>query len=172
MGKTKIKGRVLLIAYLVVLVWILLFKFAFSIDDIIAVFHNQGRSINLLPFSESVIVNGHIDISEIINNLVIFIPFGGLLGILGEKRGFIKSLSLILLFSLLVEASQFILGIGATDITDIVMNSLGGVIGLVSYGVLAKYINRSKLDRFLVNIGTLLFSLILATLVFLLIFNM
>lgn len=172
MGKTKLKGRVLLIAYLVILIWILLFKFAFSIEEIVAIVNNQGRSINLVPFSEPVIVNGRVDLSEMLNNLVIFIPFGGLLGILGEKRSSFKSLGFILIFSLLIEVSQFILGVGATDITDIIMNSLGGGIGLVSYSMLVKYIKRSQLDRVLVNIGTLLFSLVLTALVILLMFNL
>ena len=36
----------------------------------------KPRSVNLIPFMGSVIVNGRIDISEIINNILVFIPVG------------------------------------------------------------------------------------------------
>jgi len=37
------------------------------------------------------------------------------------------------LFSLLLEINQFIFGIGATDVTDLITNTFGGIIGYIFY---------------------------------------
>ncbi|OOM15786.1 hypothetical protein [Clostridium saccharobutylicum] len=50
----------LLVMYLLILTWIILFKMQFSIEK-----SDHLRSINLIPFHESVIVNNRIDLSEI-----------------------------------------------------------------------------------------------------------
>ena len=63
--------KILFIIYIVILVWILLFKMSFSIDELY-----KNRNINIIPFMGSVIVNGKIDTSEIINNIIVFIPVG------------------------------------------------------------------------------------------------
>lgn len=116
----------LLIFYLVALTWIILFKFQFSIADL-----PHLRNINLIPFGNSVIVNGTIDFSEIIQNLLVFIPYGLFIHILWEEKPILKQFLPIICTSFLFEIVQFIFAIGGTDITDIITNSLGGVLGIV-----------------------------------------
>lgn len=59
----------LLTIYILILTWIILFKMQLSFVALPYI-----RSINLIPFAESVIVNGKIYFGEIIDNLIIFIP--------------------------------------------------------------------------------------------------
>lgn len=61
----------LLIFYLIVLTWIIIFKLQFSFENLPHI-----RNINLIPFGESVIINGKMDFGEIIQNALAFIPFG------------------------------------------------------------------------------------------------
>lgn len=61
--KSKKMTAGLLIFYLIALVWIILFKLGFSTADLPHI-----RNINLVPFAESLIVNGRLDVSEIIKN--------------------------------------------------------------------------------------------------------
>ena len=75
----------LLVFYLVALTWIILFKLQFSIADL-----PHLRNINLIPFADSVIVNGTIDFSEIIQNVLAFIPYGLFVHILWEKKPILK----------------------------------------------------------------------------------
>lgn len=63
--------KILFVIYLSALVWIIIFKLQFSINNI-----DRVRSINLIPFKGVTIVNHRIDISEIVNNVIIFVPFG------------------------------------------------------------------------------------------------
>jgi len=86
------------------------------------------RRTNLVPFSELFILT-----SENILNVVIFVPLGIYAGILFEKWLFGKKLFFVFLLGLLVEGLQYILRVGAFDITDIITNTLGGIIGLMIF---------------------------------------
>ncbi|OJG40595.1 hypothetical protein RV02_GL001972 [Enterococcus gilvus] len=164
-------GKVLFVGYLIVLIWILLFKFSLSFSEVVAQFNNQSRSINLIPFKGSVVLNQGIDFSEMINNLLIFIPFGGLLGIIDKNSSFAKKIMYIFLFSLSIEALQFVFGLGATDITDIITNTLGGTVGLLIYSFLKLLFKENKLDRILTVVGMIIFTCCLVFLIFLVIVN-
>ncbi len=115
----------LFIIYAVMLVWVILFKMGFSIENL-----GYIRNINLIPFSQPAIVNDTMDVSEIIDNMVIFVPFGIFMGMLNGHRQWPRQLIPIFLTSLLLEIFQFILAIGASDITDLITNSLGGAAGI------------------------------------------
>jgi glycopeptide antibiotics resistance protein len=64
-----------------------------------------------------------------------------------------------MIFSVAVEIIQYIFAIGATDITDVITNTLGGFIGLGLYTLSNKYINTEKLDRVINTLGAVLFVL-------------
>jgi glycopeptide antibiotics resistance protein len=78
---------------------------------------------------ESFVVN-------IIGNIFAFAPFGFLLPLLNKKyRKFIAVFFLTLLFSVSVEAVQLLLKVGIFDVDDIMMNTLGGVIGYLFFKI-------------------------------------
>lgn len=124
MGSKKLTG-VLCGTYLVFLTWIILFKMSFSLQEL-----PEIRSVNLIPFGESVMVNGRLYAAEILDNVLAFIPFGIFMGLLGENRSFWKKLAPVFGVSLFYEVMQFVLGIGASDITDLIANTLGGILGI------------------------------------------
>jgi glycopeptide antibiotics resistance protein len=149
----KILSRGLLAFYLVILVWLVLFKFSLNIS---ALFDFQHRSLNLIPFAAPSIVNGKINFREMLYNCIVFIPFGLLLNVNFKKVGFLPKLAFSLVFSLSAEIIQYIFAIGATDITDIITNSVGGFLGLKLYSLSSQYIQQEKLDRVIISIGALL----------------
>ena len=147
---------VLFIIYLIALYWILLFKLGVQFS------YMGERRTNLVPFS------GPILTSENILNIVIFIPLGVYAGSLFEKWLLGKILFFVFLLSLLVEGLQYILRVGAFDITDIVTNTLGGISGLVIFKGLEKaFCNHVKAKRCINMIaaaGTALMILLLVLL--------
>lgn len=151
---SKKLSKVLLVIYSLILIWILLFKLRLSFSSIAASLEHPMRSLNLVPFQGSTIVNGEVAINEIISNALIFAPLGVILGISEKNSSLIKKLAFILLLSLFIEGMQFVLGIGATDVTDIIMNFSGGFIGLLIYQGLKLVVPEAKLDKWLVRIGT------------------
>lgn len=96
-----------------------------------------------------------------ISNIVAFMPFGVMLGVNFKQVVFRYKIAVIFTFSLAVEIIQFALGIGVTDITDVLMNTLGGFMGLVAYAAVSRYTNDRYLDRCILVAGTLILLTIL-----------
>lgn len=133
--------------YLVLLLWLVLFKF--SADPLSVLENYQNRSVNLIPLAGS--------LREMIDNFIAFVPFGLLLAINFKHISIWQNLAYISAFSIAAEATQFVFAIGTTDVTDVVTNTLGGLFGLASYGLARKYIDNKKLDTFILAILTILF---------------
>lgn len=115
----------LCIVYLLGLTWVVVFKTQLSLSTL-----PEMRSINLIPFAESVFVNGKIDYTEVIQNALIFVPYGIFISALMDKKTFAVKILPIILTSLVFETIQFVFAIGASDITDIIANTIGGIIGI------------------------------------------
>jgi glycopeptide antibiotics resistance protein len=137
--------------YAAALVWIIVFKFGIEIT-----YTEQRDEFNLIPYQRPLVLNGKVSYGEILLNVLIFIPFGLYLATLFEKWGFSKALALFILSSFILEATQYILGIGAFDVTDIINNSLGGIIGWTIYkGTVSVFKNREKIRKYvnLISLG-------------------
>lgn len=153
----------LFVFYLAALTWIILFKMQFSFSELPHI-----RNVNLIPFGASVIVNGTVDFDEIIQNALAFIPFGVLLHVLWEKKLLVKKIIPIVLTSVVFEILQFIFSIGASDITDVITNSLGGMIGIgIAIGISKMFKNSWKaVINILSLIGAVGVALLIAVLTF------
>lgn len=156
----------LFIIYLIALFWIVLFKLGVRFS------YMQNRSVNLIPFSEFLISNGKIDVSEIILNVVVFVPLGIYAGVLYKKWTFGKKLFFFFLISLMFEGLQFILRVGAFDITDIITNILGGIIGLLIFEAIEKLFNNSVKSQKFINIIAATGTVLIISLLLLLKLNM
>lgn len=116
---------VLLVIYLMILVWILLLKLGVQFS------YTSERRVNLNPFSD--ILTGQGDVSERVLNILIFIPPGVYMGVLYRRYRFVKKLLIIFSITLVVESIQYLLKTGAFDTTDLLTNTLGGLIGLIFF---------------------------------------
>jgi glycopeptide antibiotics resistance protein len=163
-SKTNKLTKILLIIYMIALFWIIIFKFNIPFSKL-----GYMRSINLIPFSESLIINGKLDFREMVMNAVIFVPLGIYVGALFSRWTIGRKVFFVFLISFICEVSQFILGVGASDITDIINNVLGGIIGLVIYKGIVKMMNNNdkaqKLINVIATIGTILMISLLMILV-------
>ena len=66
--------------YFLALTWIILFKMQFSWRGL-----PHLRGINLIPFGASLVVNGRMNLGEIIQNALAFVPFGIFMRVLLQK---------------------------------------------------------------------------------------
>lgn len=144
----------LLIIYLIALTWIILLKFSFSFQDL-----PHLRNINLIPYGDSLVVNGRLSFSELFMNMVVFIPLGLYLSMLKPDWPLWKRILPAIGISLLYEILQFVFAIGASDITDLINNSLGGVLGCLLYLLLNKLfsVQTNRILIVLASIGTISF---------------
>ena len=125
----------LFVVYLVLLVWGVLWKLETPwVGDagqrIIKVvpFVAAGRSGASTPF-------------DVVANLLLFVPFGLYLGLLAPARSWRTAAGTVAAASLALEVAEYALAVGSTDVTDVVVNTAGGLLGL---GLLA--LVRSRLQ--------------------------
>lgn len=122
--------RISFVLYIFLLTWIIVFKFRIDIRNL-----RYLRTINLIPFKENAL-------KEILINIFLFIPYGMYLRELTKKKSL--TVGIIILTSFIFEVLQYILHIGISDITDVMMNTLGGMIGILLISILEKKRENSK----------------------------
>lgn len=117
------------IVYALVLFRGLLFKYV-SIFELFSPDRYEYIGYNLIPFNGS----GMSYRIDLIINSLLFVPFGFLLSMKAKKS--LKGLLLIFApigASVIFESLQYILHLGAADITDTIMNTIGGCAGFLVY---------------------------------------
>lgn len=127
-SKNQRMTEILFIIYLIALVWVIVYKMAFSLSEM-----SGMRSLNLTPYAAPTRINGEILYEEMYFNVLAFVPFGVYMQILFEKWNVFQKILIFLTVSFSFEMVQYIFEIGASDITDIINNVLGGIIGLIVY---------------------------------------
>ena len=101
--------------------------------------------LNFIPLSSG------IEISTIIN-IIFFMPFGFLLPTLWNKfRKFIPTVFAGFIFSLIIEVGQ-LFTIRATDVDDLIMNTLGTILGFILFKILSiifkKLSNKTMVEEY------------------------
>lgn len=163
----KVIITVLFLLYLVILIWIILFKLQFSISAL-----SHIRSVNFIPFHYSVSVGARFHLKEVIENVLIFIPFGIYLCMLKSNLKLWKKIAAIVGSSLALETMQYILAIGGSDITDLITNSLGGIIGIGAYSLIIRNFKKKEIvDKAIIIVAIIVNVVLLGVLSILLTFN-
>ena len=142
--------HILFTIYIFLVIWIILFKLSVSIDQL-----PHFRSINLIPFYYP--NKTTYQIREVLDNLIIFIPFGLYLKTLN-----INSDRTIL--------SQYIFCLGASDITDLITNTTGVLVGVGLYYLLKK-IFKEKTNKIILALAAIVTILFISLIVIILINN-
>lgn len=128
-------------AYLVVLIRIVLFK-QVALYNLFAAIGSMERTISIIPFKSLLdMINNNISVTRILENILgniaIFIPFGLLLPIVQKDKS--KKIILYgLITSVLIEIIQYVFALGSSDIDDLMLNTLGTVIGYLLYKIIHK----------------------------------
>ncbi|CAH0223980.1 hypothetical protein SRABI80_02356 [Peribacillus frigoritolerans] len=135
----KIVLSLSMVLYLLILTKLILFK-TFSITEMNGhISFSHGRywgSHNFIPFKTIAHylfladVNPSIRIENIAGNIIGFVPFGLMLPLLSKRFSQLKSI-LIATFclSFTYEILQLLFELGSFDTDDLILNTLGGVIG-------------------------------------------
>lgn len=117
------------------------------------------RSVNLIPFkSITQYVNVYDGIRHklvdmnIWGNILMFIPFGIYLMIFLKEKSLIKGVLITVFTSLIIEIVQFTFALGSSDIDDIILNTIGGLIGILIYKILMFITKDSKKVKTIITI--------------------
>lgn len=140
--------------YIYILLHALLFK-AVPVWQVFSENRRILRNINLVPFdylTNKDIMARTFAFSNVLGNIILLIPMGIYLPLLRRDNKILKNILLIFLMSLSVEIVQYIFAVGITDIDDIILNCVGGLIGITIYKVLLFITKDIDKARFFITI--------------------
>ena len=133
------------------------------------------RSTNVIPFhtiysylSGTLNVSKIIVASNIFGNIILFVPLGIYLQLLKKNKKIWINTMILFFIALFVEMFQLIFGLGAADIDDVILNCLGGLIGILIYRGLCKFLKgEEKVRTVIVLLGLIVILIpILVTTIF------
>ncbi|MEY8356188.1 VanZ family protein [Lachnospiraceae bacterium 54-53] len=130
-------GWVIFVFYLILLAYFLFFSDYFGRGSHV----NEEYAYNLVPFKEirRFIVYRHVVgtrsfFLNIVGNIVGFMPFGFFLPVISRRsRRWFNTVLLSFLFSLSIETVQLVFKVGSFDVDDMIMNTMGGILGYILY---------------------------------------
>ncbi|AKN33749.1 teicoplanin resistance protein VanZ [Clostridium carboxidivorans P7] len=162
MNKQERIGTVFLYGVFIFYILFLIKLLLLSRVPLFEVFNSQRtlhRSINLIPFhsiseyiSGSTINLRRFAFSNLVGNIIIFIPLGIYLTLFKKDKRIIPNLLFIFIVSLFVEVIQGLLALGTADIDDIILNCLGGLVGILGYKFLLLLLKGEKKVRVVITI--------------------
>lgn len=142
--RTEQPGRLtvfLFAVYLLILVGVVIFKLPFH-----AGMGAEVRVLNLIPLAGSFNGDGSFLWRDVINNVLAFVPMGLYVSALERDWSLPKKVLACAVAPIAFETIQFVCVIGRADITDVLANTLGGIVGIACYALLAR-IFREKAAR-------------------------
>ena len=135
--RIRVVGVLLFVTYTLLMFYFLFFAESFGRTGM------EEYRYNLIPFQEIkryLLYPEQLGTVSVLNNLagnvIGFLPFGIILPILNRstRKGW-KLLLLSFEFSALVEAAQLITRMGSFDVDDIILNTVGGMLGYAIFAV-------------------------------------
>lgn len=131
------------------------------------------HSLNLIPFATiSQYLSGgsaaveRFALANVIGNVAAFVPLGAYLSSMRRNTGIRMNLLVVACASVAVEIVQGVFGLGASDIDDVLLNTLGGLIGILFCTLLQRLLRRR--DHLIVVMAAL--SLLMAPILFVVLF--
>ena len=101
------------------------------------------RSLNLVPFATirryltgGAHGGGGIAIANLAGNVLVFVPLGAYLSWIRQRATAWTTWLFVVSVSVAVEVTQGVLGVGTSDIDDVILNGIGGLIGIVAWRLL------------------------------------
>jgi glycopeptide antibiotics resistance protein len=102
------------------------------------------RSINLIPFASIAEYAfshspgaGKVAFANVVGNILVFIPLGVYASWLRHRAAAWLTMLTVASVSVAVEIIQGVLAVGASDIDDVILNCVGGLIGMLAFWLLA-----------------------------------
>ena len=136
--------------------WKLFFKIVLAIAYIVVLYYllfaaeSLGRSgggggYNLIPFHEIRRYIRNIDslgivavAANLLGNMVLFVPLGYFLPSFFARERLRPhfTIPICMCISIAVELTQFLTDTGSLDVDDVILNTIGGIVGYIIYAVL------------------------------------
>ena len=135
--KIRTLGKVLFVLYIFFLLYFLIFSDWYGRTGV-----SREYQYNLVLFKE---IKRFIEYREelgafavftnLFGNILIFMPFGFFISLASRARGFFMTLFYSFGLSLCVEVFQLLKKVGSFDVDDLLLNTIGGVLGYILFSI-------------------------------------
>ncbi len=112
------------------------------------------RSINLIPFasiaeyvSSRSSGTARVAFANVVGNILFFIPLGVYVSWLRHRAAAWLTMLTVASVSVAVEIIQGVFAIGASDIDDVILNCVGGIMGILTFRLLSVILRNQYLVR-------------------------
>lgn len=159
------KKIISILFYMMLIVYaVLMLDLLFRFDLILNGSRRIDRSYNLIPFRtileySSPNVSRSIVAINLLGNIAVFVPYGLYLQTLRKTKRIGTGFLTVLGTSILIELIQFAFGLGVCDIDDVILNGIGGLLGILLYQALLKMTKNEDKVKTIATILSLLLGL-------------
>lgn len=130
--------RTMMYVYISFVLYFTLMPFICSIPFM---FNHPFEMMNMNLFDDLLNHRGDY-IRQIVLNIVMLIPFGIIFPLIDKKNNFVKTVKWSFITSLVIEMLQTLVSVRSSDITDLITNVFGAVIGYLIYLIFKPFINK------------------------------
>ena len=133
--RTRTVGKILFVLYIFFLLYFLIFSDWYGRSGI-----GEEYRCNLVLFKE---IRRFVEYREtlgffavftnLFGNILIFVPYGFFISVASRMRGFLMTLFYSFGLSLGVEVFQLLTRVGSFDVDDLLLNTIGGILGYVLF---------------------------------------
>jgi len=73
--------------------------------------------------------------ANLVGNVLIFLPFGFFMPMASRHRSFFSTVFYSFVLSFIIEISQLFMKVGCFDVDDLLLNTIGGLLGYITFTV-------------------------------------
>lgn len=136
----RILGKILFLLYIVFLIYFLFLAEWYGRTEVIEEYRYNLELFKeirrFLTYREQ--LGMYTVLANLLGNIMIFVPYGFFISMAGRSRGFFKTLFFSMALSLGVEIIQLFTRVGSFDVDDILLNTIGGVLGYILFALCSR----------------------------------
>ncbi len=140
--KQRVCFTILFVIYLLVLAYLLFFASSYGRTQ------ESSHGVNLKPFQEITrywkgwqSITEELFVRNIIGNIVAFVPMGFFVSVLSKRKNWvILAIAWTYLLSMTAEFLQFLTKVGSFDLDDVILNTIGGMLGVLLFAITRRLI--------------------------------
>ena len=129
--KVRTLGKVLFVLYIGFLIYFLFLSDWYGREGVMDEYRYNLEIRRFIVYREQ--LGAFAVFSNLFGNILIFVPFGFFIAMASSSRSFFKALFNSLGLSLCVEILQLVTRVGSFDVDDILLNTIGGVLGYIVF---------------------------------------
>ena len=133
----RILGKILFVIYIIFVFYFLLISEVYGRTSEMQEYH-----YNLVLFQEikrfwnyREQLGAFATVTNLFGNVLIFLPFGFFMPMASKHRSFLSTSFYSLALSLIVEISQLFMKVGCFDVDDLLLNTIGGMLGYIVFSI-------------------------------------